>query len=65
MFDEIEAELDYLLTVVKDDLAYAKKDRQYYNKATLVKVRRLRDNLSLAFKAAAELNALAAAEEKK
>lgn len=59
MFDELEIVLGRYLKIVQNDLAYAKKDEQYFNKETLIKVCRLRDSLTLAYKTAAELNVLA------
>ena len=59
MFDVFEVELGRYLKIILNDLEYAKKDPQYYNKETLVKVCRLRDGLQLAHDTAAELNVLA------
>ena len=59
MFDELEVVLGSYLKIVQNNLAYAKRDAQFYDKETLVKVCRLRDSLKLAYETAASLNALA------
>lgn len=59
MFDDFEVVLGRYLKIILDDLEYAKNDPQYYDNETLKKVCKVRDGLSVAYKAAAELNAAA------
>jgi hypothetical protein len=57
-FDELDAVTLQCLEAVERDIEYAKKDEQYFNRETLLKVLKLRDALKVAHSVAAELNAL-------
>lgn len=60
MFDEFESIIGKCLSEVLKDLEYAKNNLEYYDNETLKKVCKMRDGLSIAYKAACELNAAAA-----